>query len=144
MLEASAIICVFIMFMSTLIGVVDRALLGIGLPWTDELARFFLIWGTLLSAVIATKRREHFSLMLFTEFIGKPGATAIDAVVIAALGIVVWYGIGLTTIANIQMSPALGIPMSWIYVSVPISATLMIGYIANQILQRFNIIREHS
>ena len=142
MLEIATIACIFTMFLTTLLGVIDREVLNLGLPWTDELARFLLIWGSLLSAVVATKRREHFRLTLLSNHLGAIGASIIDACVIGALGITLWYGIKLTKLAEIQLSPALGIPMSWIYVSVPICAGLMIFYTAAQMLRRLNLLSE--
>ena len=142
MLEVATMACLFTMFLSTLIGVLDRVVLGLGLPWTEELARFLLVWGSLLSAVVATKRREHFTLTLLLQHFGKSGATIIDAIVIGALGFVVWHAVELTKLANIQISPALGIPMSWIYASVPICAGLMIFFLTVQMLRRLNLVSE--
>jgi TRAP-type C4-dicarboxylate transport system permease small subunit len=43
MLEAVTIATLFVMFVSILVGVIDRFVLGLGFPWPEELGRFLLV-----------------------------------------------------------------------------------------------------
>jgi TRAP-type C4-dicarboxylate transport system permease small subunit len=130
MLEALTILTLFGMFISILIGVVDRYALGLGLPWPEELGRFLLIWGSLLSAAVAAKRGQHFRLTLVSRHFGLAGDLVIQGATIIALLIVVWYGAEITWIFRVQRSPALDISMAWVYASAPVSAALMAAYVA--------------
>ena len=59
--------------------------------------------------------------------LGRLGEVLIDLVGCAVLLVVLAYGMKLVQVFNAQRSPALGIPMSWVYAAVPVSAVLM-GY----------------
>ncbi len=136
MLEMVTIATVFVMFVSILIGVIDRFVLGLGLPWPEELARFLLVWGSLLAAAVAAKRSQHFQLTLVLRKFGTAGAIVVDVVSIAALAVVVGYGIQFAWIFRVQTSPALGIAMTWVYAAAPVSAALMIGYLVRDLIAR--------
>jgi TRAP-type transport system small permease protein len=136
MLEAITIATLFVMFVSILVGVIDRFILGVGLPWPEELARFLLVWGSLLAAAVAAKRSQHFQLTLLIRRFGVAGAVIVDVISIAALAIVVLYGVQFAWIFRVQTSPALGIAMTWVYAAVPVSAALIIGYLARDVVAR--------
>jgi TRAP-type C4-dicarboxylate transport system permease small subunit len=136
MLEVVTLASLAVMFVSILIGVIDRFVLGIGLPWPEELARFLLVWGSLLSAAIAAKRGAHFQLTLVVRRFGAAGAIAVDVVSIAALLLVVAYGVQFAWLFRGQASPALGLPMSAVYAAAPVSAALIVGYLVRDVLAR--------
>ena len=136
MLEFVTIGMLFVMFISILIGVIDRFLLGIGLPWPEELARFLLVWGSLLSAAIATKRAQHFQLTFILRRLGFAGEVFVEVISIAALIVVIGYGIQYAWIFRVQTSPGLGISMVWVYAAAPVSATLMAGYLLRDFVTR--------
>jgi TRAP-type C4-dicarboxylate transport system permease small subunit len=136
MLEAVTIATLFVMFVSILVGVIDRFVLGLGFPWPEELGRFLLVWGSLLAAAVAAKRSQHFQLTFFIRRFGVAGAVIIDVISIAALAIVVVYGVQFAWIFRVQTSPALGIPMTWVYAAAPVSAALIIGYLARDLVAR--------
>jgi TRAP-type C4-dicarboxylate transport system permease small subunit len=136
MLEIVTIASLAVMFVSILIGVLDRFVLGIGLPWPEELARFLLVWGSLLSAAIAAKRSAHFQLTIIVRYLGTAGAIVMDVIAIAALVVVIGYGVQFAWIFRVQTSPALGISMSWVYAAAPVSAALIVGYLVRDIVAR--------
>lgn len=137
MLESITIFLLGAMVVSTLIGVIDRFLIGSGLPWPEELARFLLVWTSLLAAAIAAKHHQHFRLSLLFDRLGRVWATAIDLACIGALLLVIWQGIRLAEIFHMQTSPALGLPMSVVYASVPVSAALIAYFIACEVVGRW-------
>jgi TRAP-type C4-dicarboxylate transport system permease small subunit len=125
------------MLLATLIGVLDRFVVGAGLPWPEEVARFLLIWTSLTSAAIAAKHGQHYRLTFIYDRIGRIGATVIDVFCIAALGVVCWKGIDLVRIFDNQTSPALGLPMSYVYAAVPVCAALIAWYMAGHVITRW-------
>lgn len=137
MLEAVTIFLLGVMVLTTLIGVVDRFLIGSGLPWPEELARFLLIWTSLLAAAVAAKHRQHFRLNLLFDRMGRVWATVVDLACIGALVLVIWQGVRLAQIFHMQTSPALGLPMSVVYASVPVSAALIAVFIVREMIARW-------
>lgn len=97
--------------------------------WTEELARFVLIWLTFLGAVLVQHHREHISAdMLLVAMPGRMRTAAdilVSLVVIATLAVILRGGLAIATLGT-QTAPALGISMRWIYLSLPVGAGLMI------------------
>jgi TRAP-type C4-dicarboxylate transport system permease small subunit len=135
MLEGVTIGLLAAMCASTLMGVADRFLLGIGLPWPEELSRFLLVWTSLLAAVVAAKRRAHFRVTLLLDRLGRRGAVLVDVLCLFVLAVVLGYGVQLAWIFHAQKSPALGIPMSLVYAAVPVSALLIAGYVVGDLIK---------
>jgi TRAP-type C4-dicarboxylate transport system permease small subunit len=45
-------------------GIVERYFLALGATWTEELARYLMIWAALMAVPCCTYRREHIGLGL--------------------------------------------------------------------------------
>jgi TRAP-type C4-dicarboxylate transport system permease small subunit len=114
----------------TLLGVADRFILGLGLVWTEELARYTLIWTSLLAAAVAAGRHAHFRVDVMTAMFG-PVYRALIALAAAAICLVAaWYGAQFAWMFRGQHSPALGLSMAWIYAAGPLGLTLIAGFSA--------------
>ncbi len=135
--EGVALIGLAMMVVTTLIGVLDRFVIGSGQSWPEELARFTLIWTSLLSAAVAAKHGQHYRLSFIYDRLGRAGGAVIDVLCIASLAVVCWQGIALVRIFNNQISPALGIPMSYVYAAVPVSAVLIAWYLLRHLVARW-------
>lgn len=112
--------------------VVSRYLLGSPSGWTEELARFLLIWIGLFGGTLAYQRRLHLGLDLLSDRLeGKALAwqqRAVDAcALLFAVTILIVGGGSLVALTHelSQYSPALGLPMSFVYLSLPLSGILM-------------------
>ena len=122
------------------LGVVDRYALHTGIGWTEEGARFLLIWASLLAAAVVVRKRAHFAVMVVVGLL--PGRVqAVVAIVVNLLGLVILgvllhYGVAVTRIMGIQRSPALDLPMNAIYVSLPISVACMLFFLVADTLER--------
>jgi TRAP-type C4-dicarboxylate transport system permease small subunit len=94
--------------------------------WTDELAVMLLIWVALLGAVVAFDRKAHLGVDYMVARLPE-GARRIAQVLAFALVAVfaaacmLYGGIVFVSENTCQLSPALGIPMSAVYVGVPVS-----------------------
>jgi TRAP-type C4-dicarboxylate transport system permease small subunit len=122
----------FITLLSVLvfIQVVFRYALDLPLFWTEESARYCLVWASLLGAGVALKRGEHIAVTYVVERLppGMQGPVlVVSRICIAAiLAVVLWGGIRLVAVTHFQLSPALQIPMSIPYLSVPVGAGIML------------------
>lgn len=124
--------------------VVTRFLLNNPSSFTDELARFLLIWLGLLGAALVSGHKMHLAIDLVSGGIHNPRllrnlAIFIEsAVVISTLGIMVWGGGKLVyTIWSLgQTSTALQIPLSVVYSIIPLSGLLIAYFAFEDILSR--------
>ena len=126
--------------------VIFRYVLNFPLFWTEELARYCLVWASLLGSAVAVKRGQHIAV---TIFVGRlPPALGRSLKIIALisvaviLAIILWGGIQLVAITRAQISPALRVSMSVPYLAVPVGAALMllhtIGFIIGAITAKNN------
>ena len=109
--------------------------------WTEELARFLLIWVALLGAAYASGRKMHLAIDLLarTRPAWSHALSAVALLATAAFGLIA-LGIGgtrlvLLTLELGQTSAALGWSLGWVYLVVPLSGLLMAGYAVDDWLQ---------
>jgi TRAP-type C4-dicarboxylate transport system permease small subunit len=62
--------------------------------------------------------------------------TVSDVIVLGMLGILVWYGVQLVDLLHHQRSPALDLPVYYIYAALPLVSFLMALVVAFQIVAR--------
>ncbi|MFP4151252.1 MAG: TRAP transporter small permease [Alkalispirochaeta sp.] len=123
------IVLVVAMFLVVGLNVFSRYVLNASLGWADELARFLFIYVSLLGAVLAYHHNDHVSLDLAIEKIGNPGIQKIvrlfgQLLIVLALGYFTFYSFEVAVSAR-NVSPALYIPMSIVYMVMPVSGFLM-------------------
>ena len=111
--------------------------------FTDELARFLLIWVGLLGSAYAMGKKKHLAIdILPSKLSGKPKKilnTFISILVISfAILILVIGGIRLVyiTLTLNQISPALGIPLGYVYLVLPFSGILIAFYAFLEIFEK--------
>ena len=123
---------VFIGLLSLLVlsQVVFRYALDLPLFWTEESARYCLVWASLLGAGVGLKRGEHIAVTYLAERLPpglhRPVLLLSGICVGAILAVVLWGGVRLVIVTHSQLSPALQIPMSVPYMSVPVGAGIML------------------
>ena len=121
------VIMLAVMTLDVLWGVFTRYVMSNQASWSEEMARFLLIWIGILGAAYASGQRMHLSIDLLKN---KPVKLIASLIILFAFGVLVLGGsrLVLLTAELGQRSPALGIPMSIIYAVVPISGLLIIFY----------------
>lgn len=117
------------MTLVVLLGVFTRYVLNDSLAWTEELARFSMIWLSWLGGGVAIRRGAHIAVEFATDAL--PARTRSVIVMLGRvgafffLGVCLWYGVDLTTRVSAQSTIALGISMQIPYASIPVGAFLM-------------------
>lgn len=110
------------------LGVVARYVLRVQIPWTEEFARYLMIWAALLAISSGIARREHigFRLLLecFPQGLQKTFLIAFDAIAFAFFAFLFVYGIGMTGTGAKQFAMIFNMSMAIPYASVPVSALL--------------------
>jgi len=99
------------------------------LTWSEELSRYLLVWGTFFAATMAYKRGNHIAITFVIEALPKK-IHALFVILSYLLSLVFFAAAGYYDIEMIQMqvfqiSPAMSIPMKYIYYSIPISMLIM-------------------
>ncbi len=111
--------------------VVSRVLFS-AVGWTEEVARFLLIWITFLAATLAFQRGRHIAVTFAVDAL--PGrlrqATHIIAIlsVIAFMVALVVIGYRYMQVQSFQKSASLQISMTYVYAVIPLSAAVMGWY----------------
>lgn len=111
--------------------VVFRYLIGSSLVWSEEVARYALIWSTMIGAAAAYQRGGHMAMTAAVDRLPPAAATfayrVIHLIVIAFAGLVAWQGLFLTlrNFDRNQLSPALQVPIAWAYLAIPVGALLI-------------------
>ena len=110
------------------LGVVARYVLRVQIPWTEELARYLMIWAALLAISSGIARREHIGFQLLREQLPSTLQKALlltfDAIAFALFAFLFVYGIGMTGTGAKQFAMIFGMSMALPYASVPVSALL--------------------
>ena len=103
--------------------------------FTDELARFLLIWVGLFGSAYALGKKKHLAIdLLPNKLTGKKKKNLnriINVIIILfAFSVLIVGGIRLVyiTLAQMQISASLGIPLGYLYLALPLSGLFMIFY----------------
>lgn len=99
------------------------------LSYTEEMSRYLLVWSSLFAASVAYKQGSHIAITFIIEQF-KGNARKMMPIIINALSILffmiaIFYGIQLIQMQVFQTSPALLIPMRYIYLCIPLSFSVM-------------------
>ena len=141
-LEFTLIIAVAVLTLDVLWGVITRYVFGSQAKWTEELARFLLIWVSLLGGAAAFGEKAHLGVDYFVGLM-DPAAQKIMsvmsyvAVLFMTLAIFMIGGWQLVQV-NLnsgQMAPALQIKMGYIYSAVPVAGIFIIVFTIEQLLE---------
>jgi len=123
-----------IMVLNVLWQVLSRAL-NASTSFTDELARFLLIWVGILGAAYVSGKHKHLAIDLLPQKLSGTKARNLNLLIyalvfiFAALAMLVG-GIRLVYITLMlgQSSPAMGLPLGVVYSVVPLSGLLIMYY----------------
>ncbi len=124
-----------VMVLDVLFGVINRFILKLTVSWTEEVARYLMIWICMIGSTIALKEGTHVAVNLFIQKFNKRNRNVIvfinNVLIFAFLIIPAFWGIQLCFSQMGQTSPALRISMFWPFLAVPVGSIIMILHIAS-------------
>lgn len=136
--KISVIAISVVMIVVTLAQVIFRYLIKSPLPWSEELARYCFVWIVFLGGAIGLSRGVHLGVDLLVSRLPERLRTSLDvltnAMIATFAGAVTWASLPVISMNMLQRSPALGVPMAWIYLAIPVSMVLIILICAERIL----------
>lgn len=129
------IIIMSVMVINVIWQVFTRFVMGTPSSFTDELARYLMIWLGILGAAYVSGRNMHVAIDVLplrssTETQKKLKRIVYAFIIAFALFAMVVGGMRLVYITYVlgQHSPALQIPLSVVYFAIPLSGALIIYY----------------
>ena len=124
-----------LLVLDVLFQVFSRYILGTSFTWTEEFARFSLIWMTILGAAYLNGKKEHLSMDFLYQKLSdsnkRKASILIEVLVfLFALIVMVIGGLNLvyTTLHLEQLSGTLRIPLGYVYAIMPFSGFLIMCY----------------
>jgi len=122
--------------------VFSRYVLNDPSSWTDELARYAMVWLGLLGASYLFGIKGHLAITLLDSCLKGKAHTAlhllINAISFSFVSLAMLKGgIALMGRTTQQLSPALQLPMSTVYSILPISAVIILIYLTLNTIDLF-------
>jgi TRAP-type C4-dicarboxylate transport system permease small subunit len=116
------------MFLLVVIAVIFRKA-GHSISWYDEFAGYILVWVTFWGSVVALEKRRHIGfetvIELLPKFLQRSIMSFVYLLLIFLNLILILHGWKLTTELSGETAITLPIPVGYIYLVIPVAASLM-------------------
>jgi len=125
---------VLLMAVMSILGVfqVVGRLVGVVPSWTEEAIRFLFIWASCVGAAIGIKEHIHIGIDILVNLLPFVARKVVDIVVqlglIAFDVFIIKFGFDMVARTMTQASPALRLPMAYVYLAVPVMGILGLYY----------------
>lgn len=110
------------------VQVFSRYVLNHSLFWSEELARFLLVWLTFLGASSAYWRGMHPGVDIIWNRMPprmrKASAVIVHLASMILFGVMIWYGCRFAYFVRLQISPALSLPKWTLFSIIPASGMI--------------------
>lgn len=129
--------------MAALIGVITLQIVSrvlfTAVGWTEEVARFLLVWITFLAGTLAFQRGRHIAVTFMVDALPVrlrqlAQLTAL-LIVLAFMVTLIFIGYRYMQVQSFQKSASLRLSMTYVYAVIPISAAIMAWYAMVDILE---------
>src|ERR1044071_3228340 len=107
-----------------------RYVLNDSLAWTEEIARYGLMWVVFIGGAMVTRRNSHIAVELLSNVM-KPGPLRaallafVDLVKLAFIGLLAYLSLTIIERMGIQRMTVFDLPMSYVYAGVGFGCFLM-------------------
>ena len=124
-------------------GVFYRYVLNDSIYWSNEVARYLLVYITFLGATLAHRRGVHVRIDMLLEHLSTANKKRLDRL-IALLFLLFWSVIlvgswKLLPMFMMQKTATLNIPFAYPFAAVPLSAVIWILYSLDDLLRSFEV-----
>ena len=113
---------------TVMLQVFSRYILNHSLFWSEELARFLLVWLTFVGATVAYRRSMHPGVDFLFKRLDRIGRLrlrrVIDLACLLFFLVLVWYGCAFAYFIKAQTTPALGLPKWLVFSIIPLSGLI--------------------
>jgi len=108
-----------------------RYILNDSLAWTEEIARYGLMWVVFIGGAMVTRRNTHIAVELMSNIM-RPGSprvillAVVDAIKLAFLALLAFVSVTITERMGIQRMTVFDLSMGWVYAGVSFGCFLML------------------
>ncbi len=131
------VICLTAMVLITGAQIICRVFFD-ALVWSEEVARYLLIWSTFIGASCVYKRMGHINVTVIRDLFPQPVRVVMEVLVhllcAAFFVLAVYKGYEYMGRTARQLSPALRLPMKYIYAAIPIGFGIMFLHVVDLLL----------
>lgn len=132
LVEAVCVALILIAVGVACLQVVMRYGLRSGLPWPEEVASWAFVWAVMLGMALATARRAHIAIDVLPRLLAPRPRAALDFLIAVIMGTasIVLLVHGMDYMKRvISASPALQMPMRYLFLAVPVGAALNLVFL---------------
>ena len=139
---AICVLCFAAMTLVAILGVFFRYVMQSPFMWTEEVARYLLVWLGFTAINIALRQNRHIKVEIIAKLgppiIAKIFGYLVDGLIAVFFLVLLKQGY-LLTVNNMMMASTFRLSMSWILVAVPVAAALtLIQLLLNVIKKIFS------
>lgn len=124
--EVACLVLLTLLVLDVWLGVLVRYVIPLPLTFTEELARYLMIWMALLAVSSGIAYREHIGVeFIFSRLpdgLRRWTAVAFDAIGFAFFAALFWYGLGFAEKGFGRVSMIYAMPKGYAYAGVPLAA----------------------
>jgi TRAP-type C4-dicarboxylate transport system permease small subunit len=109
-----------------------RYILNDSLAWTEEIARYGLMWVVFIGGAMVTRRNTHIAVELLSNVM-KPGRlraallAVVDTIKLSFLGLLAYFSVTIIERMHMQRMTVFDLPMSYVYAGVGLGCFMMLG-----------------
>lgn len=131
---------VVVVFMQILVRfLLPRLGLTASAPWSEELARYLMVWCIFLGAAVASRAGDLIAVESLVDALPARLGWRLKAlsyvVTMVFLATLVWLGWRWVEFGEGESSTVMNLPMSWVYLSLPVGAVLTAVNILTRLLE---------
>ena len=123
----------------TIVAVFYRYVLNDPIQWSNEVARFLMLWTGFLAMNIAMRRNEHIRIDLVAKMLPPGISKVLDYLIDGLIGyflvLLIIKGYYMT-VSTMLTASAIPISMTWIYIAVPLGALLTLIQLLLNLINR--------
>jgi len=124
--ERVCVALLVVLVLDVWLGVLVRYVIPLPLTFTEELARYLMIWMALLAVSSGIAYREHIGVTFvfdrFSPTVRRWMALFFDVFGFAFFFALLWYGIGFTERGFSRLTMIYSIPKGYVFAGVPLAA----------------------
>ena len=136
-------VCIFIFAFIVVVGsyqIITRYVFNSHSTKSEELLTYSFTWLAMLSAALVFGKRDHMAMTFIYDKMSQSTKKILSIinevlVLVFAVIVLIYGGIYITRLTATQLTASLGVPMSYIYVVVPLSGFITSLYAVLNIVQ---------
>ncbi|MGL5950833.1 MAG: TRAP transporter small permease [Cetobacterium sp.] len=148
-LESIAVLLITIMICVSSWQVLSRYVFKSPSAFTEEFLRFSLIWLSMLGIAYMFGKKQHISIDFLKKKFVEKDKVLLEMIIVGIFTlfsiVVMIIGGGNAVMMSLkQISPSLGLPMAYVYLSLPVSGFFIVAYsalIIDDLKKKYNSIR---